>query len=158
MIAALPFCDAKPVIGMLHAPPLPGAPRFGGDWNAVRAHVLRDAEALIDGGLRVLLLENFGDAPFFPRSVPAPTLTAMTALACDVRRRFDVPLGINVLRNDAVGALAVALASGAAFIRVNVLCGARLTDQGLIEGVAYELLRARAISAPPAFRSWRTST
>jgi hypothetical protein len=91
------------------------------------------------------LLENFGDVPFFPRRVPAHTVASMTALAVAVRTRFNVPLGINVLRNDGLSALAVACATGAAMIRVNILCGARLTDQGLIEGIAHELLRERSV-------------
>ncbi len=137
------FAAPKPVVGMLHAPPLPGSPRYGGDLEAVRDAVLRDAEALVEGGVHGLLLENFGDAPFWPRRVPAAVVACMTALAVEVRRRFAVPLGINVLRNDGQSALAVAQAAEAQFIRVNVLCGARLTDQGLLEGIAAELLRER---------------
>lgn len=134
----------KLVIGVLHVPPLPGAPRYGGDMEAVKAAVLADAEALHEGGVDALVLENFGDVPFYPGRVPAAVVAQMTALAVEVRRRFDVSLGINVLRNDGVGALAVAAASGADFIRVNVLCGARVTDQGIIQGIAHELLRDRA--------------
>ena len=134
---------AKPIIGMLHAPPLPGSPRYGADWEAVIRAVLVDAETLVDAGFHALMLENFGDAPFFPRRVPAETVAAMTRLAAEVARRFDVPLGINVLRNDGESALAIAATVGAAFIRVNVLCGARVTDQGLIEGIAHDLLRLR---------------
>jgi membrane complex biogenesis BtpA family protein len=72
----------------------------------------------------------------------------MTALAVEVRRRFELPLGINILRNDAASALAVAAAVGAEFIRVNIYISARLTDQGLIEGKAHELLRYRQLVAP----------
>ena len=136
--------QTRPVIGMLHAPPLPGSPHFGGDMAAAKDAVLRDAEALAAGGVHALLLENFGDAPFFPRRVQAATLAQMTALAAEVRRRFDLPLGINLLRNDGRGALAVAQAVGGAFIRVNVLCGARVTGQGIIQGIAHRLLRDRA--------------
>jgi membrane complex biogenesis BtpA family protein len=134
---------AKPIIGMLHAPPLPGSPRYCGDWESVIRTVLVDAEVLVDAGFHALLLENFGDAPFFPRRVPAETVAAMTRLAAEVAHRFDVPLGINVLRNDGESAMAIAAAVGAAFIRVNVLCDARVTDQGLIEGIAHDLLRLR---------------
>ena len=132
-----------PVVGMLHVPPLPGAPRYGGDLQSIRARVLEDAQALRDGGVHGLMLENFGDVPFFPQRVPANVVANLTALACEVRGRFDLPLGINVLRNDGRAALAIAHAAGAAFIRVNVLCGARLTDQGIIEGIAHDLLRHR---------------
>ena len=54
-----------------------------------------------------------------------------------------VALGINVLRNDAEAALAVAVAASAEMIRVNVHTGARVTDQGLIEGRAHLTLRLR---------------
>ena len=135
----------KPVIGMLHLPALPGAPRFGGDARFIADSAVRDADALASGGVHGLMLENYGDVPFYPRRVPAHVVAHMTAVACEVRRRFpQLPLGINVLRNDAQSALAVAHAAGAQFVRVNVLCGARVTDQGLIEGVAHDLLRDRA--------------
>jgi membrane complex biogenesis BtpA family protein len=137
------FAAQKPLIGMLHVPPLPGSPCYGGNWPAVQDHVLRDAEALVSGGLHGLMLENYGDAPFFPGRVPAHVVASLTALAAGVRAQFDVPLGINVLRNDGQSALAVAQAVGAHFIRVNILCGARLTDQGVIQGIAHELLRDR---------------
>jgi membrane complex biogenesis BtpA family protein len=146
------FTAAKPVVGMLHAPPLPGSPRYGGAWQSLVDFVLRDAESLVAGGMHGLLLENFGDAPFFPRRVPAHTVASMTALAVAVRTRFDVPLGINVLRNDGLSALAIAHAAGAAFIRVNILCGARLTDQGIIEGIAHDLLRERTLLAASDIR------
>lgn len=106
-------------------------------------HVLRDAEVLTHNGVPALLLENFGDAPFFPDRVPAVTVAALTRLATELSNRFDVPLGINVLRNDALSGLAIANAVGAAFLRINVLTGARVTDQGLVTGIAHELLRER---------------
>jgi membrane complex biogenesis BtpA family protein len=129
---------------MLHAPPLAGSPQYGGDWRAVVDFVLRDAETLVAGGIDGLMLENFGDAPFFPGRVPAHVVASMTALAALVRARFDTPLGINVLRNDGQSALAIAHATGASLIRVNVLTGARVTDQGIVSGIAHDLLRERS--------------
>jgi uncharacterized protein len=92
-----------------------------------------------------LMLENFGDTPFFPGRVPPYVVAHLTAIAVEIRRRFSLPLGINVLRNDGLSALAVAHASGAEFIRVNILSGARLTDQGIIQGIAHNLLRERKL-------------
>jgi uncharacterized protein len=133
-----------PLVGMLHLPPLPGSPRAELRLEAIRDHVLRDAEALVSGGIQGLMLENYGDVPFTAGRVEAATVAAMTWLAAEVRRQFPaVPLGINVLRNDGLSALAIAHAVGASFIRVNVLAGARLTDQGLIQGIAHDLLRER---------------
>ena len=137
-----------PVVAMLHLRPLPGSPGFGGDLGAVLRAVLEDAETLAEAGVHALLMENFGDRPYFPRRVPPETIASMTALAAEVRRRVPLPLGINVLRNDGRAALAIAAAVEAPFIRVNVLCGVRVTDQGIIEGIAHHLARDRARLAP----------
>ena len=137
------WIETRPVIGMLHAPPLPGSPRYDGDWAGVLRHVLEDMEVLAAGGVQGLILENFGDAPFWPDRVPGETIACLARLAVEVRHRTDLPLGINVLRNDGAAAIAVAVASDADFVRVNVLCGARVTDQGLLQGNAHEVLRTR---------------
>src|SRR2546423_1102294 len=135
----------KVVIGMLHLGALPGSPGFDGSVAAVREAVLRDAELLAEGGVHGLMMENFGDTPFFPGRVPGHVVAHMTAMAAEVRRAVPtLPLGINVLRNDGLSALAVAHAVGASYIRVNVLCGARVADQGLLQGIAHELLRLSA--------------
>jgi len=135
----------KPVIGMVHLMALPGSPRFTGDVRAIRDAALRDAESLAAGGVHGIMMENFGDVPFYPGRVPASVVAHVTAIAAEIRRAIpDVPLGINMLRNDGQSALAVAHAVGANFIRVNVLCGARVTDQGVIQGIAHDLLRERA--------------
>jgi membrane complex biogenesis BtpA family protein len=106
---------------------------------------LRDAQLLAEGGVNGLMIENFGDTPFFPGRVPAHVVAHLTAIAGQVRRSVpNLPLGINVLRNDGVSALAVAHAVGAEYIRVNVLCGARVADQGVLQGIAHDLLRLRA--------------
>src|SRR4051812_32160574 len=135
----------KIVIGMIHLPPLPGSPRSAGDVKAVREIALRDAAALHEGGAHGLMIENFGDVPFYPGRVPAYVVAHMTAIAAEVRTRVALPLGINVLRNDGLSALAVAHACGAEFVRVNVLCGARVADQGLLQGIAHDLLRERLL-------------
>ena len=132
-----------PLIATLHFAPLPGSPRYSGDWEAVRQRAAREAQIYAEQGAAAILLENFGDAPFYPARVPAVTLTHFTALAMELRMLVDLPLGINLLRNDALGGLAIAQAVGACFIRVNVLCGVRVSDQGLLTGEAHELVRQR---------------
>jgi uncharacterized protein len=145
-IAAVPARTGKrPLIGMIHLRPLPGSPQYDGDWKRILNDALRDAAALSAGGASGIMLENFGDLPFYPGRVPAHTIASITAIASAVRNAVDLPLGINVLRNDGQSALAIALTCGAQFIRVNVLCGARVTDQGVINGIAHHLLRDRAM-------------
>ncbi len=135
--------DAKLLLGVIHLPALPGAPRFAGDLRAVIEGAVRDADALTRAGFDGVIVENFGDAPFFRGPVKVETVAAMTAVCDAVRRASGLPLGVNVLRNDGESALAIAMATGARFVRVNVLVGARVTDQGLVQGESAELLRAR---------------
>ncbi|GAB3663718.1 BtpA/SgcQ family protein [Halopiger thermotolerans] len=147
MTAVTPFAERfdadRPVLGMVHLPPLPGAPAFDGDRAAIRERALEDARRLEDGGADGIVLENFGDAPFYPESVPTHVVAEMTAVASAVTDTVDVPVGINVLRNDAKAALSIAAAVGADFVRVNVHVGTAATDQGVLEGRAHETVRLR---------------
>ncbi|PCR90767.1 BtpA/SgcQ family protein [Natrinema ejinorense] len=137
------FDSDRPVIGMVHLPPLPGAPAFEGDRQALRARALEDARRLEAGGVDGIVLENFGDSPFYPDNVPTHVVAEVTAIATALTDAVDLPVGINVLRNDAGAAVSIAAATGAEFVRVNVHVGTAATDQGLIEGRAHETLRLR---------------
>jgi uncharacterized protein len=134
--------SALPVIGMVHLPPLPGAPGHR-DMAHVVERACLDARVLADGGVSAIMVENFGDAPFFPDAVPPETVAGLAIAVAEVRRVTTLPIGVNVLRNDARAALGVAVTAGAAFIRVNVHTGAMLTDQGWIAGRAHDTLRHR---------------
>jgi membrane complex biogenesis BtpA family protein len=136
------------VIGMVHVAALPGAPMYSGSMRAIVDAALRDARALRDGGCDAIAFENFGDRPFFKECAPAETVAALTRVIVEVVAAVGMMFGVNVLRNDAPSAIAIAAATGAAFIRVNVHSGAMLTDQGIIEGRAAETLRKRAALAP----------
>ncbi|HXH38836.1 MAG TPA: BtpA/SgcQ family protein, partial [Thermoanaerobaculia bacterium] len=138
----------KAIIGMVHVGALPGAPRHGCSMRVVIEAALRDARALRDGGCDAMGFENFGDRPFFKDGVPAVTVAALTRVIVEVAAEVGLPFGVNVLRNDAASAIAIAAATGAAFIRVNVHTGAMLTDQGIIEGRAAETMRERVALAP----------
>lgn len=135
---------SHPVIGMVHLRPLPGSPGFRGDFAAVIDAAVTDAQTWASAGASGLMMENFGDVPFFKDDVPRETVEAMTKVGNKIRSAVSgLPLGINVLRNDGLSALNVAAAVGASYIRVNVLSGAAVTDQGLIEGRAAEIMRYR---------------
>lgn len=131
------------VIGMVHLPPLPGSPHARLPVDEIVAFARREVSALERGGVDGVLLENFGDAPF--ERVPADprTLVAFGIVARAVCQQAQVPVGINVLRNAPIFALAIAAVAGAAFVRVNIHMGVYHTDQGVIEGTAGETLRYR---------------
>ena len=138
------FPNNKPVIGCIHMLPLPGSPTYNGDMKKVFVTALSEAEIYKLHGVDGLIIENFRDNPFFADEVPPETIAAMSAVAREVVNAFEGPVGINVLRNDAASAVAIAAATGAAFVRVNVHTGAAVTDQGIIEGRAFETLRKRS--------------
>ena len=134
----------KQLIGMLHLPALPGAPSHRHALAEVETRLVEEARLLHDVGFHGAMMENFGDVPFYKGAVDVTTIASMTRLAMSVRVAVPgLPLGINVLRNDARGALAIASATGARFIRVNVHVGATATDQGVIEGRAAATLRLK---------------
>lgn len=136
------------LIGMIHLGSLPGSPGFCGDLGAVVQAAVADAEALQAAGFDAVMIENFGDDPYFAGEVPHITVAAMTHAATVISKAVDLKIGINVLRNDAQAALAIAATCDAAFIRVNVLSGTMYTDQGLITGRAAEVARMRAALVP----------
>jgi membrane complex biogenesis BtpA family protein len=137
---------SRTLIGMVHLLPLPGSARWANSMDAVVDVAIADARALVDNGMDALLIENHGDAPFTPGRVEASSVAAMAVAAHALRRTFPhVPLGINVLKNDARSALGIAIAVGASFVRVNVHAGAVLADQGIVHSDAYGTLRERRL-------------
>jgi len=103
----------------------------------------REATALASGGVDGIIVENFFDAPFTKDQVDPAVVSAMSLIIHRLKSMVTLPIGVNVLRNDARSGLAIATCTGAQFIRVNVLTGVMATDQGLIEGCAHDLLRYR---------------
>lgn len=136
------------LIGMVHLDALPGSPRYQPPFEALIRAAVRDAMALEEAGFDAILVENYGDAPYFADEVPAVTVAGMARAVSEIRRVVTLPLGVNILRNDSVAALSVAAAGEAEFIRVNVLSGSMYTDQGLIEGMAARIARLRASLCP----------
>ncbi len=137
------FKTPNPIIGVVHLLPLPTSPRWGGSLKAVIDRAEQEVTALASGGVDGIIVENFFDAPFTKNQVDPAVVSAMTLIVQRLMNLVMLPVGINVLRNDAHSALAIATCVRAQFIRVNVLTGIMATDQGLIEGEAHQLLRYR---------------
>ncbi len=133
------------LVGVIHLPPLVGSASLTvKHTREVARAAVDEARILSDAGFDACIVENYGDAPFLRGNVEPATVSAMTACAWSIRDAFPgLQLGINVLRNDAAAALSIAAVVEAQFIRVNIHVGARLTDQGIIEGDAAKTLRLR---------------
>jgi len=129
----------KPLVGMIHLLPVAGSARYDrrGPQPILDA-ALRDLAALERGGADAVLVENFGDAPF-AKAAPKETVAMMSVVLRSLVEAAAVPVGVNVLRNDGLAAMAIAAATGASFVRVNVFAGVAFTDQGMVEGQARDL-------------------
>jgi membrane complex biogenesis BtpA family protein len=135
------------LIGVVHLPPLPASPDYsGGGIEPVYARALADARTYADAGFDGLIVENHGDIPFSkPEDIGPETAAHMAVAAERVRRETGLPIGVNVLANAAVHALAVASAAGAQFVRVNQWANAYVANEGLIEGAAAKAMRYRSL-------------
>lgn len=141
--------------GVIHLPALPGSPRSASTAAECARLAAADASALAAAGYGAIVVENFGDAPFFAGRVPPITVAAMTACAVAVRGAApEASIGVNVLRNDAEAAISIATAVGASFVRINVHTGARVTDQGIVQGDAATTLRLRRALAAERVAIW----
>jgi len=136
----------KALIGVVHCPPFPGTPRHDGRPVAdIYDACLRDAEAYLKGGMNGLIVENHGDVPFLKPEDIGPETTGFLSVITDrIVRAADVPVGVNVLANAPIPAIAVATAAGADFIRVNQWANAYVANEGFVEGRAGEALRYRS--------------
>ncbi|CAN5646564.1 BtpA/SgcQ family protein [soil metagenome] len=140
------FPVTKPVIGTVHALPLPGSPRYGGESMAhIVNRAVKDAEDYVAGGVDGLIVENAGDIPFrHPRHLGPDTVAGLTAVAMAVRGAVDIPIGIICVAHGVIQSIAVAKAVDAQFIRANQWVNAYVANEGFIEGSAAEALRFRA--------------
>jgi len=141
------FKTEKPVIGMVHLWPLPGAPGYTGyGMRKITDEALRDAELLVDGGVDGLMVENMWDLPYYAGAghIKPESMTAQAVVASRIVEQFDLPVGINVIHNGGTDCLAIAVAAGAKFMRVCILTGARVWDTGELDhGCAADLMRKR---------------
>ncbi len=143
--------DAPKLVGVVHLPPLPGSVCGGtaSEFPTLLDQALRDATTWAEGGADALIVENFGDVPFLKNRVAPHTVAAMSLAVGRIAVETGLPVGVNVLRNDALSAVSIAALAGGSFVRANVYVGAALTDQGIIEGEA-EAVQAliRRLGAP----------
>ncbi len=141
------FGVRKPIIGMIHVRPLPGAPRGRkADLEAVYTHAVDEAKRLEDGGIDGLLLENAGDIPFLkPEDIGFETVAAMTVIGERIRAATRLAFGFNIVANAAKASLACARMSGGSFVRVNQWANAYVANEGLVEGAAAQALRYRSL-------------
>jgi len=142
------FNVPRALIGVIHLQALPGTPSAKLDIPAITSIAVDEARQYEDAGFHGLMIENTHDRPYLKANVGPEITAAMTVVGAEVRRAVSLPLGVQVLAGANTSALAVALACGASFVRVEGYVFAHVADEGLIEASAGALLRyRRAIGA-----------
>lgn len=126
------FPTVKPIIGVVHLSPLPGAPRYQGEpVREIYRRAVRDARTLADGGIDGIMVENASDMPFSrPDDIGPETVAALTAACLEIAAAVDKPIGITCVANGVIPALAVAKATGARWVRANQWVNAYVANEG----------------------------
>lgn len=141
------FANPRELVGMLHLPPLPGSPtgrpRGPFDLDTLVERIVNEARLYQSVGFTALMIENMHDRPYLRGRVGPETVALMATIGQAVRKAVPLPLGVQVLAGANREALAVALACGAAFVRVEGFVFAHVADEGIIESDAGDLLRYR---------------
>lgn len=142
--SALMFGCDKALIGMVHVGALPGTPFSETTIERIAAQAAAEAEILVDAGVDAVMIENMHDRPYVWGGHGPEVAACMTRVGLEVRRVTEKPLGVQVLAGGHREALAVALAVGAEFVRVENFVFAQVADEGLTpEATAGALLRYR---------------
>jgi uncharacterized protein len=141
------FGIRKPIIGTIHLPPLPGAPRYNGEpIGLVYERAVEDARRYVEGGVDGLIVENEGDIPFLkPSEIGPETVAALAVATAEVVREVSVPVGVFCLANATLHSIAVAKAANARFVRANQWVNAYIANEGYLEGTAASALRYRSM-------------
>jgi len=138
------FGVPKAMIAMVHLQALPGTPLARLPVGRIVDQAVAEARLLADASFDAIMIENMHDRPYLRQAVGPEVVAGMTAVLQAVREAVSVPLGVQVLAGANREALAVAVAGGAAFIRVENFVFAHVADEGLMpEADAGRLLRYR---------------
>ena len=129
---------------MIAVGPLPGSPRYAGSSRAVINAAISDLEEYTEVGADVIILENSHDIPYIKPPLDPHGVALMKRIAREVRKRFNGPIGIQLLEAANESALEIACEVDLDFLRVEGYVFAHIGGAGLIEGCAGRLLRKRA--------------
>ncbi|MEB3861148.1 MAG: BtpA/SgcQ family protein [Desulfurococcales archaeon] len=142
----------KPLIGVIHLPPLPGSPRYmrgpyprvyGRRWGFedILSYAVDEARKYEEAGFDAVIVENYGDQPYGARASLGSTVS-IAVIVRELRRSVGIPVGVNLLRNSGYESVYASILSGASFLRVNNLCEVRVSPEGILYPAAHEIARA----------------
>jgi membrane complex biogenesis BtpA family protein len=128
---------------MIAVLPLPGSPLYGGDDQRVIDQALSDLEHYKKAGVDSILLENDHDLPYIQPPLDERGIALMTEIARETRKRFDGPIGLQMLEAANITSLEIAAEADLDYIRVEAFIFAHVGGSGVINGSAGKILRRR---------------
>lgn len=134
----------RALIGVIHLGGLPGTPSHDRGLPEIVEAAVAEARLYVSAGFHGVIIENTHDRPYLKGGVGPEIVASLAVIGQEIRRAVPAaPLGVQVLAGANQAALAVALACGASFVRVEGFVFAHVADEGLIESSAAALLRYR---------------
>ena len=148
------FTDGPPIIGMVHLLALPETPHFNGRLEAIYTQAEQDARALVEAGIDALIIENFGDEPYYNGEPTAAQFATIAHITTRIRQMTDMPIGINVQFNAWQAEVALAYACDAQFIRVEVFVDTVISAQGQVAPCSAQIMRYRRALGASDMQIW----
>src|SRR5688572_534581 len=133
----------KFLAAMIAVLPLPGSPLYDGDDQRVIDEALADLDIYKKAGVDSVLLENDHDLPYIQPPLDKKGIALMTRICREARKRFDGPIGVQMLEAANVTSLEIAAEADLDYIRVEAFVFAHVGGSGVINGSAGKILRRR---------------
>ena len=134
---------SKFLAAMIAVLPLPGSPLYDGDDQRVIDQALADLDVYKKAGVDSIIFENDGDLPYIQPPLDKKAIALMTKICKKARKRFNGPIGVQMLEAANIESLEIAAEAGLDFIRVEAFVFAHVGGSGVINGSAGKILRRR---------------
>lgn len=135
------FKTKRPLIGMVHFPPLIGYPDYPG-FEYIATKMLKEAKILEESGFGGIIIENNYDTPHTEK-IPAMSAAMFGSLARLLQENIKIPFGLDVLWNDYETSLAICASTEAKFFRVPAFVDTVKTSYGVMPARAVEVIEFR---------------
>jgi uncharacterized protein len=133
----------KFLAAMIAVLPLPGSPLYDGDDQNIMRQALADLDAYKSAGVDSVMFENDHDLPYIQPPLDETGIALMTGIAKEARKRFDGPIGVQMLEAANITSLEIAAGADLDYIRVEAYVFAHVGGSGIINGSAGKILRRR---------------
>jgi membrane complex biogenesis BtpA family protein len=133
----------KFLAAMIAVLPLPGSPLYDGNDQRVIDQALADLDIYKKAGVDSIIFENDGDLPYIQPPLDKKAIALMAKICRKARKRFNGPIGVQMLEAANIESLEIAAEAGLDYIRVEAFVFAHVGGSGVINGSAGKILRRR---------------